>query len=54
MTIALFIYVDNTVLEVYNGSMVSVIQYSANIIEQWSNNNNDMRITTSKRKEVLA
>ena len=40
------IYVDDsTIFEICNQSRVSVIQDSANIIVQWSNDN-DMRITT--------
>ena len=46
-------YVDNsTIFEICNQSRVSVIQDSANIIAQWSSNN-DTRIDTSKTKEMV-
>ena len=38
---------DSTIFEICNQSRVCVIQDSANIIAQWSSNN-DMRINTSK------
>ena len=43
---------DSTIFEIYNQSRVSVIQDSANIIAQWSSDN-DMRINTSKTKEMV-
>ena len=43
---------DGTISEICNQSRVSVIQDSANIIAQWSNDN-DKRINTSKTKEMV-
>ena len=43
---------DSTIFEICNQSRVSVIQDSANIITQWSSDN-DMRINTSKTKEMV-
>ena len=43
---------DSTIFEICNQSRVSVIQYSANIIAQWSSDN-DMRINTSKTNEMV-
>ena len=43
---------DSTIFEICNQSRVSVIQDSANIIVQWSSDN-DMRINTSKTKEMI-
>ena len=46
-------YVDNsTIFEICNQDMVSVIQDSADVVEQWSRNN-DMRINTTKTKEMV-
>ena len=43
---------DGKIFKICNHSMVSVIQDSANIIAQWSSDN-DMRINTSKTKEMV-
>jgi hypothetical protein len=43
---------DSTIFEICNQDMVSVIQDSANVVEQWSYNN-DMRINTTKTKEMV-
>ena len=43
---------DSTIFEICNQSRVSVIQDSANIIAQWSSDN-DMRINTCKTKEMI-
>ena len=42
---------DSTIFEICNQGMVSVIQDSADLVEQWSCNN-DMRINTTKTKEI--
>ena len=41
---------DSTIFEICNQNRLCVIQDSANVVEQWSCNN-DMRINTSKTKE---
>ena len=43
---------DSTIFEICNQDMVSVIQDSADLVEQWSCNN-DMRINTTKTKEMV-
>ena len=43
---------DSTIFEICNHDMVSVIQDSAVIVEQWTCNN-DMHINTSKTKEMV-
>ena len=43
---------DNTIFEICNQDMVSVMQGSADLVEQWSCNN-DMRINTTKTKEMV-
>ena len=46
-------YVNNsTMFEMCNQDMVSAIQDSADLVEQWSYNN-EMRINTSKTKEMV-
>ena len=42
---------DSTIFEICNQDMVSVIQDSADLVEQWSCNT-DMRINTTKTKEM--
>ena len=42
---------DSTIFEICNQGMVSVIQDSADLVEQWSCNT-DMRINTTKTKEM--
>ena len=43
---------DSTIFEICNQSRLSVIQDSANIIAQWSSNN-DLRINTCNTKEMV-
>ena len=43
---------DSTIFEICNQDMVCVIQDSADLVEQWSCNN-DMRINTNKTKEMV-
>ena len=43
---------DSTIFEICNQDMVSVIQDSADLVEQWSCNN-DMRINTTKTKAMV-
>ena len=43
---------DSTIFEICNQYMISVIQDSADVVEQWSCNN-DMRINTTKTKEMV-
>ena len=43
---------DSTIFEICNQDMVSVIQDSADVVEQLSCNN-DMRINTTKTKEMV-
>ena len=46
-------YVDDSIIfEISNQDMVSVIHDSADLVEQWSSNN-DMRINTTKTKEMI-
>ena len=44
---------DSTIFEICNQSRVSVIQDSANIIVQWSSDN-DMLIDTNKTQEMVS
>ena len=43
---------DSSIFEICNQDMVSVIQDSADVVEQWSCNN-DMPINTTKTKEMF-
>ena len=43
---------DNIIFEICNQGMVSIIQDSADLVKQWSCNN-DMRINTTKMKMVI-
>ena len=43
---------DSTIFKICNQDMVSVIQDSADLVEQWSCNN-DMRINMAKTKEMV-
>ena len=43
---------DSTIFEICNQNMVSVIQDSADLVKQWSFNN-DMRINMSKTKQMV-
>ena len=43
---------DSTIFEICSQDIVSVIQDSADVVEQWSYNN-DMRINTTKTKEMV-
>ena len=48
-----YLYVDDsTIFEIYDQNMVSVIQDSADVVEQWSCNN-DMRIHMSKTNKMV-
>ena len=44
---------DSTIFETCNQNMVSVIEDSAKLVEEWSDNN-DTRINTIKTKEMVS